>query len=182
LEDIELGKAGSVPSEIEIAVSALSLFIAILYGTGISRTLRDKAQARHPEAHLPNLPGSSPCPGSPSSGQGSTVEGIAVGGLDRRPNGRDADRLLPGGDGSDPDVRILGRDADRGVGRVPVAHEPLSLNRASRRRDHGRVVATMSVAGFEGSWWCKGFLVVDYIIDSPTATTDKCRSGRPNDT
>jgi len=55
LKDSNLGKSSSVPPELEIAVGALALLVAVLVGTGISATLRDKAQARHPEAKLPNL-------------------------------------------------------------------------------------------------------------------------------
>jgi hypothetical protein len=55
LKDNNFGKSSSVPPEIEIAVGALSLLVAVLVGTGVSATLRDKAQARHPEAHLPDL-------------------------------------------------------------------------------------------------------------------------------
>ena len=55
LKDINLGKSSSVPPEVEIAVGVLALVVAILVGTGVSATLREKAQARHPDAKLPNL-------------------------------------------------------------------------------------------------------------------------------
>ena len=55
LKDIKLGKSSSVPPEIEIAVGALALLVAVLVGTGVSARLRKEAQARHPEAHLPDL-------------------------------------------------------------------------------------------------------------------------------
>jgi len=55
LKDIDLGKSSSVPPEIEIAVGVLALVVAVLVGTRLSANMRDKAQARHPEAKLPNL-------------------------------------------------------------------------------------------------------------------------------
>jgi len=55
LKDVNLGKSSSVPPALEIAVGALALLVAVLVGTRASATLRDKAQARHPEAKLPNL-------------------------------------------------------------------------------------------------------------------------------
>ena len=55
LKDIDLGKSSSVPPGIEIAVGVLALVVAVLVGTRLSANMRDKAQARHPEAKLPNL-------------------------------------------------------------------------------------------------------------------------------
>jgi len=55
LKNIKLGKSSSVPPALEIAVGVLALLVAVLVGTGVSATLRDKAQARHPDAKLPNL-------------------------------------------------------------------------------------------------------------------------------
>jgi hypothetical protein len=55
LKEITLGKSSSVPPEIEIAVGALALLVAILVGSGVSARLRDNAQARHPDVTLPNL-------------------------------------------------------------------------------------------------------------------------------
>jgi hypothetical protein len=55
LKDIDVGKSSSVPPEIEIAVGVLALVVAILVGTRISATVRDKAQARHPEVKLPDF-------------------------------------------------------------------------------------------------------------------------------
>jgi len=55
LKDINVGGSSSVPPEIEIAVGALALLVAVLVGTGVSARLRDKAQTRHPEVHLPDL-------------------------------------------------------------------------------------------------------------------------------
>jgi hypothetical protein len=55
LKDIKIGKSSSVPPEIEIAIGALSLLVSLLVGTGVSATLRNKAQVRHPEANLPDL-------------------------------------------------------------------------------------------------------------------------------
>jgi len=55
LKDLKFAKSSSVPPELEIAVGALALLVAVLVGTGVSATLRDKAQDRHPEVKLPNL-------------------------------------------------------------------------------------------------------------------------------
>jgi hypothetical protein len=55
LKSIDIGKSSTVPPAVEIAVGAIALLVAILVGTGVSATLRDKAQARHPDAKLPDL-------------------------------------------------------------------------------------------------------------------------------
>jgi hypothetical protein len=55
LKDLRIGQGSSVPPEIEIAVGALSLIVAVLVGTGLSAKIRDKAQARHPDTSLPDL-------------------------------------------------------------------------------------------------------------------------------
>jgi hypothetical protein len=77
LKDNNFGKSSSVPPEIEIAVGVLALIVAFLVGTGVSATMRDKAQARHPEATLPNL--DSP----PSAGGPPGIE--AMPGFDKLP-------------------------------------------------------------------------------------------------
>ena len=55
LKDLKFAKTSSVPPALEIAVGALALVVAILVGTGISASIRDKAQTRLPDAKLPNL-------------------------------------------------------------------------------------------------------------------------------
>jgi len=55
LKEFNIGAGSSIPPEIEIAVGALALLVAIIVGTGISAKARDAAQARHPEVKLPNL-------------------------------------------------------------------------------------------------------------------------------
>ena len=55
LKNSNLGKSSSVPPALEIAVGVLALVVAVLVGTRLSATMRDKAQARHPEAKLPDL-------------------------------------------------------------------------------------------------------------------------------
>ena len=65
LKDLKLAKTSTVPPALEIAVGALALFVAILVGTGISATLRDKAQTRLPDTKLPNLDVSSHPDGPP---------------------------------------------------------------------------------------------------------------------
>jgi hypothetical protein len=55
LKDNNLGKSSSVPPEIEIAVGAFALLVAVLVGTTASAKFRDRAQSRHPEANIPNL-------------------------------------------------------------------------------------------------------------------------------
>jgi len=55
LKDLRIGADSSVPPEIEIAVGVLSLIVAVLVGTGLSAKIRGKAQARHPDASLPDL-------------------------------------------------------------------------------------------------------------------------------
>jgi hypothetical protein len=55
LKDLRIGKGSSVPPEIEIAVGALSLIIAVLVGTRVSAKIRDTAQARRPDTNLPDL-------------------------------------------------------------------------------------------------------------------------------
>ncbi|MGO8907297.1 MAG: GAP family protein [Solirubrobacteraceae bacterium] len=51
LGEADIGKSSSVPPEIEIAVGALALLVAVLVGTGIAARVRDRAQARHPGDH-----------------------------------------------------------------------------------------------------------------------------------
>ena len=55
LKDLKVSAGSSIPPEIEIAVGGLALLVAILVGTRISAKARDVAQARHPEAKLPNF-------------------------------------------------------------------------------------------------------------------------------
>jgi hypothetical protein len=55
LKDLNIGKGSSVPPEIEVAVGALAVLIAVLVGSGVSARARDVAQARHPDANLPNF-------------------------------------------------------------------------------------------------------------------------------
>jgi hypothetical protein len=55
LKDLGIGKGSSIPPQIEIAVGALSLIVAVLVGTRLSAKIRDKAQARHPDISLPDL-------------------------------------------------------------------------------------------------------------------------------
>jgi Sap, sulfolipid-1-addressing protein len=55
LKNLKFGSKSTVPPALEIAVGALALLVAVLVGTGVSATLRNKAQARHPDAKLPNL-------------------------------------------------------------------------------------------------------------------------------
>ena len=65
LKDLKIAKTSAIPPGIEIAVGALALLVAVLVGTGVSATLRDKAQTRHPDAKLPNLDVSSHPDGPP---------------------------------------------------------------------------------------------------------------------
>jgi hypothetical protein len=55
LKDLKVSAGSSIPPEIEIAVGALALLVAVLVGTRISAKARDVAQARHPGAKLPNF-------------------------------------------------------------------------------------------------------------------------------
>lgn len=55
LKDVKINKSSAIPPEIEIVVGVLAVIVAILVGTGFSATIRDKEQARHPDAKLPNL-------------------------------------------------------------------------------------------------------------------------------
>jgi heme/copper-type cytochrome/quinol oxidase subunit 4 len=55
LKDINIGKSSSVPPEIEVAVGAFALLVAVLVGTSASAQIRDRAQHRHPESNIPNL-------------------------------------------------------------------------------------------------------------------------------
>ena len=65
LKDLKVSAGSSIPPEIEIAVGALALLVAILVGTRISAKARDVAQARHPEAKLPNFDVASHSEGPP---------------------------------------------------------------------------------------------------------------------
>jgi len=47
LKDVLVGKSSSVPPEIEVAVGALALVVAVLVGTGVAARLRDRKQAPH---------------------------------------------------------------------------------------------------------------------------------------
>jgi hypothetical protein len=51
LGEAGIGKKSSVPPEIEIAIGALALLVAVLVGSGIAARVRDRAQARHPGEH-----------------------------------------------------------------------------------------------------------------------------------
>ena len=65
MKDLKFAKTSTIPPEIEIAVGALALLVALLVGTGVSAKLRDTAQARLPEKKLPNLDVSSHPDGPP---------------------------------------------------------------------------------------------------------------------
>jgi len=65
LKDLTFAKSSTVPPALEIAVGALAVLVAILVGTGVSASLRDKAQTRLPDAKLPNLDVSSHPDGPP---------------------------------------------------------------------------------------------------------------------
>ena len=55
LKNLQLGAKSTVPPALEIAVGALALLVAVLVGTRLSAPMRDKVQARHPDAPVPNL-------------------------------------------------------------------------------------------------------------------------------
>jgi Sap, sulfolipid-1-addressing protein len=52
LKGAGVGQKSSVPPEIEIAVGVLALVVAALVGSGLAAKLRDRVQARHPQAHI----------------------------------------------------------------------------------------------------------------------------------
>ena len=55
LKDVKFGASSAVPPVVEIAVGVLALLVALLVGTGVSATLRNKVLTRHPDVTLPDL-------------------------------------------------------------------------------------------------------------------------------
>lgn len=75
LKGVGAGKSSSVPPEIEIAVGALSLVVAVLVWTGVAARIRDQVQSRRAAAHgtdRPLDPGK-PAASDPPDGAGEPV-------------------------------------------------------------------------------------------------------------
>jgi hypothetical protein len=56
LKGVNVGRGSSVPPEIEIAVGALALIVAVLVATGVAGRLRAEAQARHATSTVDSPP------------------------------------------------------------------------------------------------------------------------------
>ena len=79
LKSIDVGKHSPVPPQIEIAVGAFSLVLSVLIGTGVSATLRQRMQSRHPVA--------SPVVGRDGSASSADSSGrTPLPGFDKLPN------------------------------------------------------------------------------------------------
>jgi len=85
LKGAGVGSKSTVPPEIEVAVGALALVVAVLVGTGVAARLRDREQARHGKADGADGPADTSAPPATeaSHGDGESVATTAQIGSDK---------------------------------------------------------------------------------------------------